>query len=425
MQLCAGTPFVIVSRMLLRALAVTSLLAACTSTADPPIGDPPIDPPPNDPPITPISITIGDLQPGWRVTTSRLLDTVAPDERTLVSDGSPITLTGSNRDVFVATITDDTGALVATHAMNAPCTLASPRRLDVPRDYASIQAAIDAADPGDTVWVAAGEYTESVRLREGVCLLGSGAKRTILDAHGQGRRLVDLSNAPGSVVSGFTIRNTAPRAGCVNEDPFTCSGDWYTAGVFLGTEGTLGWDNPTIKAPPMIINNVFESNYIGVMLNFHGIAVVRNNLFVANRNGFVANHYQDRTLLANNVFIDNAELAIGNQAAYLDIIDNIIVGSAVGIRFEYIQTGHIRCNVFYANGANQADDYPAVPPRFTIGTDGNVELDPKFVGNGEYHLDAASPAKGAGCHGDKAMQFDGSLPDIGAYGGPLAAWAEL
>lgn len=410
--------------MLKRALAVT-LLAACTTTStdDPPI-DPPIDPP-VETPVTTVRIVLDDLQPGYRITTSRLVGHDAPLEDTLISDGSPIELVGSDRDVFVATITDADGALVRTQSMQGPCTLASKRRLDVPHDYPTIQAAVDAADPGDTVRVAAGTYTESVIMRAGVCLLGSGAKRTILDANGEGRRLVDLSRAPGSMVSGFTIRNTGPRPGCANEDPFTCSGNWYTAGVFLGIDSAFGWLNPTQSAPPIIMNNVFESNYIGVMLNFHGIAVVRNNVFLHNRNGFVANHYQDRTLLANNVFLENTELAIGNQAAYLDIIDNIIASSPVGIRFQYIQTGHIRCNIFFANGANQADDYPAVPPRFTIGQDGNIEVNPLLGGNGNYHLDTNSPGKDSGCHGDDAPEPDDSRPDIGAYGGPLATWTEL
>jgi hypothetical protein len=404
--------------MQMRLLAVT-LLAACTSAGDP-TTDPPIDPPPEGT----VRVVLGDLQPGYRITTSRLVDSAPPRETTVISDGSPIVLTGSNHDVFVATITDADGTLVRTQSMNGACTLASKRRLDVPHDYPTIQAAVDAADPGDTVRVAAGEYSESVVMRPGVCLLGSGSKRTILDAHGEGRRLVDLSAAPGSVVSGFTFRGTAPKDGCANEDPFSCSGNWYTAGVFLGIDIPTGWENPTQAAPPIITNNVFDSNYVGVMLNFHGIAVVRNNVFLHNRNGFVANHYQDRTLLANNVFLENTELAIGNQAAYLDIIDNVIASSPVGVRFQYIQTGHIRCNIFFSNGRNQADDYPAVPPRFTIGQDGNVELNPLLAGNGNYHLDNGSPGKDTGCS-DDAMEPDDSPPDIGAYGGPLSFWAEL
>jgi hypothetical protein len=406
------------------ALATTCLLAACTSPLEGdgvpqpfPFPDPGPDPGPGP---GSISVTLDDLQPGWRVTTSRLRQSSMPDERTIVSDGSPITLFGTPTDVFIATVTDAAGTLIATHAMKAPCTLASGRRLDVPRDHPTIQGAIDEADPGDTVWVDAGTYTESVQLRPGVCLLGSGARRTILDAGGEGRTLVDLTNAPGSVVSGFTLRGVAQKAGCATPtDPFACSGNWYTAGVYLGTFGVPGWENPTIHAPPIIANNVFEGNDLGVMLYHHGIAVVRNNVFAQNRIGFVANHYQDRTLVANNVFDGNTELAIGNQAAYLDIIDNIIVGSQLGIRFEYIQTGHITCNLFFGNGANANED------RFQIGSDGNIEAEPKFAGAGDYRLQLGSPGKDKGCHKSKVFEPDGSLPDIGAFGGPLAAWADL
>ncbi|HSK02196.1 MAG TPA: NosD domain-containing protein [Kofleriaceae bacterium] len=410
--------------MLRGALATTCLLAACTSPLEgegtpEPFPFPFPEPDPGPRPGT-ISVTLDNLQPGWRVTTSRLVERNMPDERTIESDGSPITLFGTPTDVFVATVTDAAGNLVATHAMKAPCTLASGRRLDVPGDYPTIQGAIDEADPGDTVRVAAGTYTESVQLRPGVCLLGSGARRTILDAGGERRTLVDLTDAPGSVVSGFTMRGVAQATGCATpSDPFACSGNWYTAGVYLGPVDIPAWDDPTIDAPPIITNNVFEGNDIGVMLYHHGIAVVRNNVFARNRIGFVANHYQDRTLVANNVFDDNTELAIGNQAAYLDIIDNIIVGSQLGIRFKYIQTGHIACNVFFGNGANANED------RFQIGSNGNVEAEPKFVGSGDYHLQLGSPGKDKGCHKSKVFEPDGSLPDIGAFGGPLAAWADL
>ena len=424
------------ARMLLRLVGIAALLAACAHDGpdspwfDEPL-DPPTDPPaqppsdpPSNPPVTVHSLTLQGMQPGWRVTTTRLTNADPVREETVVADGSPIVLEGTEHDVFVAIVTDSAGALVEVHAMKSACSLAEKRRLDVPGEYATIQAAVDAANPGDTVRVAPGEYTESIQMREGVCLLGSGAKRTILDAHGAGRRLVDLSNAPGSIVAGFTIRGTAPKVGCANQDPFTCSGNWYTAGVFLSAPIAFGEENATKRAPPMILNNIFEANYIGVMLNFHGIGIVRNNVFVRNRNGLVANHYQDRTLVANNVFIDNTELAIGNQAAYLDLIDNVIAGSPVGVRFAYIQTGDIRCNVFHANGAHQSSDYVG-PARFTIGTNGNVEAAPRLVGNGDYHLAADSPGKGTGCHGERTLDPSGALPDRGAYGGPLAAWVDL
>ncbi|HSN26026.1 MAG TPA: right-handed parallel beta-helix repeat-containing protein [Kofleriaceae bacterium] len=396
-------------------------LAACAAnpTSMDPGGDPP-PPPPADPQPGSVQLTLDSLQAGWRVTTAHLT-AGGPSETTIVSDGSPITLTGTADDVVAATVTDANGALVSTHAMGAPCTMASAHRLDVPAQYATIQQAIDAASPGDTVKVAPGQYTESVKLRPGVCLVGSGARKTTLDARGETRTLVDLSEAPGSVVAGFTLRGVSSNAGCASSDVFACSGDWYRAAVYLGG---LTWDDPVRYAPPLVVNNIFEDDEIALMLYWHGVAIVRNNIFVSNQSALVANHFQDKAFVANNVFADNAELAIGNQAAYLDIIDNVIAGSRVGIHFEYVQTGKIRCNLFAANGANQ-EDVNLAPPRFTIGTDGNVQIDPDFVGPSDYHLAPGSPAVDAGCDRDTASEPDGSPIDIGAYGGPLARWVEL
>lgn len=403
----------------MRLLAVALTVSGCLGNDPSTGGDPPGNPPGQDsePQPKPVSVVLDQLQPGWLVTTSRSTDHAAPVEETIVSDGSPITLKGGATDVFVATVTDGNGVLIEKRAMNSPCTMASSKQLHVPSQYATIQSAVNAAHPGDTVKVAAGTYTESIAMRPGVCLLGSGAKRTVLDAQNQGRTLVDLSAAAGSVVSGFTMRGTQQTEGCARpSEPFVCSGNWYRAGIYIGGET---WDDPTHDAPPIITNNLFVDNDTAVMFYWRSQAVLRNNVFLNNRLGFIANHFQDRSLVANNVFINNTEMAIGNQAAYLDIIDNIIVGSQTAIEFEYIQTGHIACNVFFGNDRLTND-----PSRFQLGTNGNIGVEPKFVGNGDWHLQPGSPAINAGCH-KQAHEPDGSLPDVGAFGGPLAAWVDL
>jgi len=400
-------------------------LAACTQPG--PVEPGPTEDPSSDPAEAPdpgapelkmgtLGVVIDGLRPGWLVTTSRLSDGNAAVETTQVSDGSPLTLAGTPEDIFVATVTDGDGKLLASQAMGAPCTLVRSHQLRVPADFATIQAAIDAAQPGETVAVAPGTYTESVKLRTGVCLLGSGARSTVLDARGEGRTLVDLTGAPGSVVAGFTMRGVTMPPGC-SSDVFDCSGDWYRAAVYLG--GT-DWRDPTQDAPALIIGNVFEDNDVGVMLYWRGVAIVRNNVFRGNRSGLVANHFQSHTLVANNVFLANTELAIGNQAAFLDLIENVIAGSELGVRFMYVQTGAIRFNAFFGNRMNANEG------RFTIGEDGNIEVDPRFVdpAAGDFHLQPGSPAIDAG-RSNTTFEPDGTPHDIGAYGGPLAAWAKL
>jgi nitrous oxidase accessory protein NosD len=73
--------------------------------------------------------------------------------------------------------------------------------INVPVDYGSIQAAINAASPGDTVQVASGTYNENVNVNKAVTLIGldTGAWLPIIDSSG------NTLSAPGAKIQGFWI----------------------------------------------------------------------------------------------------------------------------------------------------------------------------------------------------------------------------
>ena len=67
-----------------------------------------------------------------------------------------------------------------------------------------IQDAIDAAEPGDSVEIAAGMYSGSVVLKEGISLVGDGAATTLID--GAGAEVI-VTGAKNAMIVGFTIQN--------------------------------------------------------------------------------------------------------------------------------------------------------------------------------------------------------------------------
>lgn len=98
----------------------------------------------------------------------------------------------------------------------AQATLAATIR--VPEDHKSIQAAIDAAQPGDRVEVAAGRYSERITLRPGIIVRSAGddtkgkvglnrAETTILDGGGENGDKPGVVMDEGSTLDGFTVTN--------------------------------------------------------------------------------------------------------------------------------------------------------------------------------------------------------------------------
>ncbi len=93
----------------------------------------------------------------------------------------------------------------------------NPHRFDVPSEYATIQAAINAAAIGDTVYVAAGTYATStngetfpIMLREGQTVMSeSGALSTTVDAEGQNTVLEAMTLTSPVLLKGFRITGGA------------------------------------------------------------------------------------------------------------------------------------------------------------------------------------------------------------------------
>lgn len=350
---------------------------------------------------------------------TRLSQYDAPTHQILPMSGNEdqVTVASWGADLLAVSVHQASGQLLDATLVGTRCpSLATPNRiLEVPAQYPSIQQAIDEAAPGDIVYVHPGTYRENIELRWGIRLIGAGASRTILDGEGRGDNLIDFSGATNVMIRGFTLRNVGQGEGCADpDDPFRCAGDWYAAAIYA--DGHALEQGPGCPgASAVITHNVIEGNQLGVMLYYFAPAVIRNNLFVGNINALAVNHLNDSSLVVNNTFAQNEDTAIADQYGHLDLFNNIIAGSPMGLRYEGEEAtwNDLGCNIFFEVGN---------PGDYVVLSEGNNEaLDPGFrdAASDDYRLRADSPVLGHDCF---AQPDQGITTAPGAYGGLAGAW---
>ena len=120
-------------------------------------------------------------------------------------------------------------ALAAMILVSVACSLApessQAKRLFVPRQHKRLQAAIDAASAGDTVWVAAGFYRGPFVIKKRLVLFGEGgSEKTILDGR-DSVRVLHVEGVNRGAIYGFRIQNGKAPGGsgiyCLRDTLFT------------------------------------------------------------------------------------------------------------------------------------------------------------------------------------------------------------
>lgn len=347
----------------------------------------------------------------------------------------------------------------------------------VPADFSSIQAAVNAAQEGDTVLVSPGTYYENVQLRGRNIVLTSRyflendpaavIRQTIIDgsqpvhADTASCILIWKGETAATVIQGFTLRGGQG----------TRWYDHYVPGYFREGGGILSeFSSPVIRHNIIRDNTVpkvgaslisyggggiragdgaprIENNYIvhnradgyggGIVLNYCPGAVIENNIIAFNYGGkdysgggFWATGQDQSTVnvLRNNTIVYNQSPAGSSQyngkgggvwvfSIKLQAENNIVWGNT-----------QVSGKQIASAGALVQAKYNLVETGF--GGAGTISLDPMFRDTLGFVLEAGSPAADAGnpdpAYDDfsrnarrAAFPARGSLrSDMGAYGGP-------
>ncbi|HWO57828.1 MAG TPA: Ig-like domain-containing protein [bacterium] len=271
----------------------------------------------------------------------------------------------------------------------------------VPADFPTIQAAINAALPGDTIRVAPGSYSGLVDfLGKDLCLISdSGAPVTEILPASATRPAVNFAagETEAAILDGFTVRSGAVAhvqiANFAHPVIRHC--------IFRDRQGT--GEVMTINAQgALITRNVFAGNLgsVGIVVGAAGRAEIVNNTFDRNKSGVVSDN--EASELRNNIFSHHSQPAVAGRFNPADY------------------------NCFWQNGINYDNRFSRKTPRGAH----DFSVDPHYVdpAAGDYRLQERSLCVD---NGDPDAQFkdaDGTRNDVGAFARtriPHAAVANL
>ena len=231
------------------------------------------------------------------------------------------------------------GALVAGVLAVSAADAQTIRR--VPQDYATIQAAIDAAVEGDHVLVAPGTYAERIAFAKAITVESQGGRDvTILDG-GMGGTVVRITADPGKtpVLRGFTVRNGYEDVGgvLVYGGPALVEDNLITKN--FGCFGALqaNFSSATIRANTISDNRANCSPGFGggMAILGAGAALILDNVIEGNSSGSgggiglnaAGTPTISGNLIRNNSGSEGGGISMGNSSDP-QIVNNVIVGNS-------------------------------------------------------------------------------------------------
>ncbi|MCB9444441.1 MAG: hypothetical protein H6669_09410 [Ardenticatenaceae bacterium] len=300
-------------------------------------------------------------------------------------------------------------------------------------DFNTIQAAIDAAQPNQTIWVFPGEYHEALIMNKSDIALRSvlGPQLTIIDATQKGTAII-ISGYWGNtyqniLIEGFTIQNGSQYYNGGGISVTYASHLTIRNNKFINNHGAMAGAIGLSNGAEFvnIINNWFIDNYTSgaspaqpnCIAGSGNDLLIANNVFLNNnRQGDAAIrlYYSSTGAIYNNTFVGN----VGGTfvGCYLDLQNNIIVNSSGTGTWDCTTENLVKFNNVWDNNPNYLN-------LDRTGINGNISTNPLFE-NG-FHLRPNSPSLNAGNPDPIFNDPDGSRNDMGAYGGPNAIQEEI
>jgi parallel beta-helix repeat protein len=155
--------------------------------------------------------------------------------------------------------------------------------------YATIQAAIDAANPGATITAAEGTFTEDVNVNKAITLRGAGIDKTIIVGPKGGDVNTIMIGTSGSLIEGFTITREGNSVA-----------DWT-----LATLNNQGVNFGQLTTGNILQKCKLTGNRNSIYINNSQGNIVRENVITFNRTGIQLVNNVSNTVIQNNDITEN------------------------------------------------------------------------------------------------------------------------
>jgi len=218
----------------------------------------------------------------------------------------------------------------------------------VPDSYSTIQAAVNAANSGDVIFVRNGTYTEHLIINKTLTLAGENRASVVIDGNETGR--VVSVFADNCIITGFTVRGggftpwgsdsgiyVASSNNLVTNDNLVNNKDWA---VWLENSSS----NNTVS------NNLMTSNWRGIYLNYSAANTIAGNNIADANEGICFESSSFNVVWNNDISEGGAGIAVGDSSLNNSVTCNTFLNNGIGVEVGGQST--VDCpsnNTFYHN----------------------------------------------------------------------------
>lgn len=220
----------------------------------------------------------------------------------------------------------------------------------VPGEYPTIQAAMDAANPGDDILVQKGTYNENIVIDKSVDLIGIDWPT------------IDGGNKEGDINT-IMIPYLADKAGRV--EGFIVTG---------GGKGRMGHGINAWDSAPVIANNkIIRNGHVGIGLHGRGIITSKTKIYnnhISDNLVGIGNGRGNNAHIYNNHIYNNRIVGIGSRGLSVPRIEgNYIYRNHIGIGCREVASPYIEGNHIFDNVAGIA-----ISPISTVRTSASEDI---------------------------------------------------